>query len=142
MKGGIYMKKLKVSKIFHYLYAFLMFLPVIITFATFIFLSFNRMITLDTASVENLNTFIENVVNGFSNVLNMVMTNSLFAWVSNSIVYTPFSYIANVFNMSANSPIIALLSYFLVITIIYIVFDILMYIPNLLHRWIDGSSLE
>lgn len=136
------MKKLKVSKIFHYLYAFLMFLPVIVTFATFIFLSFNRMITLDTASVENFNTFTENVVNSFCNVLNMVMSNSLFSWVSNSIVYTPFSYIANVFNMSANSPIIALLSYFLVITVIYIVFDVLVYIPNLFHRWIDGGSLE
>ena len=136
------MKKLKVSKIFHYLYAFLMFLPVLITFATFIFLSFNKMITLNTASVENFNTFIENVVNSFCNVLNMVMTNSLFGWVSNSIVYTPYSYIANVFNMSANSPIIALLSYFLVITIVYIVFDILVYIPNLFHRWIDGGSIE
>lgn len=136
------MKKLKVSKIFHYLYAFLMFLPVLITFATFIFLSFNRMTTLNTASVENLNTFIENVVNGFSNVLNLVMTSPLFAWVSGSIVYTPFSYIANVFNMSANSPIIALLSYFLVITVVYIVFDVLVYIPNLFHRWIDGGSLE
>lgn len=136
------MKKLKVSKIFHYLYAFLMFLPVICTFATFIFLSFNRMITLDTASVENFNTFTQNVVNSFCNVLNMVMTNSLFSWVSGSIVYTPFSYIANVFNMSANSPIIALLSYFLVITVVYIVFDVLVYIPNLFHRWIDGGSLE
>lgn len=136
------MKKLKVSKIFHYLYAFLMFLPVLITFATFIFLSFNRMITLDTASVENFNTFTENVVNSFCNVLNMVMTNSLFAWVSGSIVYTPFSYIANVFNMSVNSPIIALLSYFLVITIVYIVFDILVYIPNLFHRMIDGGAIE
>ncbi len=136
------MKKLKVSKIFHYLYAFLMFLPVLITFATFIFLSFNRMITLDTASVENFNTFTQNVVNSFSNVLNMVMTSPLFAWVSGSIVYTPFSYIANVFNMSANSPIIALLSYFLVITVVYIVFDVLVYIPNLFHRWIDGGSLE
>lgn len=136
------MKKLKVSKIFHYLYAFLMFLPVLITFATFIFLSFNRMITLDTASVENFNTFTQNVVNSFCNVLNMVMTNSVFAWVSGSIVYTPFSYIANVFNMSANSPIIALLSYFLVITIVYIVFDILVYIPNLFHRMIDGGAIE
>lgn len=136
------MKKLKVSKIFHYLYAFLMFLPVLITFATFIFLSFNRMITLDTASVENFNTFTQNVVNSFCNVLNMVMTNSLFAWVSGSIVYTPFSYISNVFNMSVNSPIIALLSYFLVITIVYIVFDILVYIPNLFHRMIDGGSIE
>ena len=119
-----------------------MFLPVLITFAIFIFLSFNKMITLNTASVENFNTFIENVVNSFCNMLNMVMTNSLFGWVSNSIVYTPFSYIANVFNMSANSPIIALLSYFLVITIVYIVFDILVYIPNLFHRWIDGGSIE
>ena len=136
------MKKLKVSKIFHYLYAFLMFLPVLITFATFIFLSFNKMITLDTASVENFNTFTQNVVNSFCNVLNMVMTNPLFAWVSGSIVYTPFSYIANVFNMSVNSPIIALLSYFLVITVIYIVFDILVYIPNLFHRMIDGGSIE
>lgn len=142
MKGGIYMKKLKVSKIFHYLYAFLMFLPVLITFATFIFLSFNRMITLDTASVENFNTFTQNVVNSFCNVLNMVMTNSIFAWVSDSIVYTPFSFISNVFNMPVNSPIIALLSYFLVITIVYIVFDILVYIPNLFHRMIDGGSLE
>lgn len=136
------MKKLKVSKIFHYLYAFLMFLPVLITFATFIFLSFNKMITLDTASVENFNTFIQNVVNSFCNVLNMVMTNSIFSWVSNSIVYTPFSYIANVFAMPVNSPIIALLSYFLVITIVYIVFDILVYIPNLFHRMIDGGSIE
>lgn len=136
------MKKLKVSKIFHYLYAFLMFLPVIVTFASFIFLSFNRMITLNTASVENFNTFVQNVVNSFCNVLNMVMTNSVFAWVSNSIVYTPFSYIANVFNMPVNSPIIALLSYFLVITIVYIVFDILVYIPNLFHRMIDGGSIE
>ncbi len=136
------MKKLKVSKIFHYLYAFLMFLPVIITFAVFIFLSFNKMITLDTASVDNFNTFTQNVVNSFCNVLNMVMTNSIFAWVSDSIVYTPFSYIANVFSMPVNSPIISLLSYFLVITVIYIVFDILVYIPNLFHRWIDGGSLE
>lgn len=136
------MKKLKVSKIFHYLYAFLMFLPVIITFATFIFLSFNRMTTLDTASVENFNTFIQNVVNSFCNVLNMVMTNSIFAWVSNSIVYTPFSFIANVFSMPVNSPIIALLSYFLVITVVYIVFDVLVYIPNLFHRMIDGGSIE
>lgn len=66
----------------------------------------------------------------------------LFSWAKDSFIVEPFQYITGLFGVPANSPISTLLSYWCAISIIWLVFDLLMYVPLLVHRWIDKGVLE
>jgi len=74
--------------------------------------------------------------------VNQVKNNVLFNWASNSFLITPIQYIVSLFSMPSNSFIVMLLSYWLAISIIWLVFDLIMYVPLLVHRWIDKGVLE
>jgi len=122
---------MKISKLFHYLYAFIMLLPVFYIFSRCLYVIFNQNAT---ASIPLDTIFIDSV--------NNINTLSLFSWASTSFLVAPFSYIANLFGLSATSPIITLFSYWLDISIIWLVFDVVIYVPLLVHRWLDKGVIE
>lgn len=90
------------------------------------------------------NNFTENQTldNAFTYSMNEINENVLFSWAKTSFLVTPFSYIGNLFGVPSTSPIITLLSYWLSISIIWLVFDLVMYVPLLVHRWIDKGIVE
>jgi len=91
-------------------------------------------------SISNLQGhYIDNV---FYYSVNKVTQSNLFNWAYDSFLVAPFSYIVGLFSMPTNSPVVMLLSYWLAISIIWLVFDLVMYVPLLVHRWLDKGVLE
>lgn len=70
------------------------------------------------------------------------MRNSIFVWATSTFLNQPFEYISGLFGIAANNPINTLLSYWLSISIIWLVFDLIMYVPLLVHRWIDKGGID
>lgn len=66
----------------------------------------------------------------------------LFAWTKNSFVSAPFTYITGLFGLSATNSLNYVFTYFCSISICWLVFDLLMYVPNLAHKWIDKGAIE
>lgn len=122
---------MKISKLFHWLYAILMLLPVFYIGSRCLYVIFNQNAT---ASVDLDNIFIDSV--------NNLNTLTLFAWAQTSFLVQPFTFITDLFGISATSPINTLLSYWLSISIIWLVFDLIMYVPLIVHRWIDKGIIE
>lgn len=123
---------MKISKLFHWLYAILMLLPVfyIAVRCGYVVLNPNAVIT----GVDLDNVFIDSV--------NNLNTLPLFSWASTSFLVAPFEYIGNLFGIPQGAPITTMLSYWLDISIIYLVFDLIMYVPLLAHRWLDKGMIE
>ena len=94
--------------------------------------------------IFNQNAIINGVDldNVFIDSVNNLNTLTLFSWASTSFLVAPFQYIVDMFGMSASNPIVTMLSYWLSISIIWLVFDLIMYIPLLAHRWLDKGILE
>lgn len=66
----------------------------------------------------------------------------IFSWAYNSFLATPIVYITGLFSIPSSHLVVQLLSYWLAISIIWLVFDLIMYVPLLVHRWIDKGVLE
>lgn len=122
---------MKISKLFHWLYAIVVLMPIAYIMSRCLYVIMNQNAT---SSVALDNIFIDSV--------NQINTIGLFSWASSSFLVAPFSYIADLFGMPTTSPIITLLSYWLDISIIWLVFDLVMYVPLLVHRWLDKGMLE
>lgn len=123
---------MKISKLFHHLYAILMLLPVFYIVVRCGYVVLNQNAIIDGVALDNV--FIDSV--------NNLNTLSLFSWASTSFLVAPFQYIGNLFGVPSGSPIITMLSYWLDISIIYLVFDLIMYVPLLVHRWLDKGIIE
>ena len=67
---------------------------------------------------------------------------TLFNWAKSSFLAQPITYITNLFGMDSDNFVIYLLSYWLDISIIWLTFDLVMYVPLLVHRWLDKGVLE
>lgn len=80
--------------------------------------------------------------NIFYYAIDKVKDDNLFKWASDSFLSEPFKYITNLFGMPNDSVVILLLSYWLDISLIWLVFDLVMYMPLLVHRWLDKGVLE
>ena len=99
---------------------------------------------------KSINSYIQSVNIDTSGTLDNVFTYSvnqlnevpLFSWAQTSFLIEPFSYITGLFGLANTSPINTLLSYWLSISIIWLVFDLVMYLPLLVHRWLDKGVLE
>lgn len=101
---------MKISKLFHWLFCVLMFLP-------FFFIT----------SLEDISGFI------FSN-----------SGVG-STIKSVFDYLFNdLFGVSGQlvNTISSLMSYWLIVAIAWLIFDLIMYVPNLAHKWVDNGSIE
>ena len=122
---------MKITKLFHWLYALIMLSPIAYVLSRCLYVIFNENAT---AQVDLDNMFIDSMNN-----LNSI---TLFSWASNSFLVAPFTYISNLFSMPSTSPFITLLSFWLAISIIWLVFDLIMYIPLLVHRWLDKGIIE
>lgn len=122
---------MKISKLFHWLYAIIMLLPILYIASRCLYVIFNENAT---ALVDLDNIFIDSV--------NNLNTLTLFSWASTSFLVAPFQYISNIFGVPSNSPLLTMLSYWLDISIIWLVFDLIMYVPLLVHRWLDKGVIE
>lgn len=118
---------MKISKLFHWLYTLLMLLP-------FVALAFNFMrIGLNgSMSITSYNDVMSLVV--FPTFGNLSATiNSVYAYA-----------VVDLFGMSgtAANTICSGLTYWTIVSIVYLIFDIIMYVPLLVHRWIDKAVIE
>lgn len=99
---------------------------------------------------DNLNVwFITNDVievstldNAFEYSMNQLNEVPLFSWAKDSFLVVPFSYISGLFGIAISNPLNTLLSYWLSISIIWLTFDLVMYVPLLVHRWLDKGVVE
>lgn len=66
----------------------------------------------------------------------------LFQWTKNSFITAPFSYITGLFGLGSDNSLNCVFTYFASISICWLVFDLIMYVPNLAHRWLDRSAIE
>ena len=126
---------MKISKLFHWLYGFLMFMPILAVLTNCLVLIFN----------ENIGTSLPNnfdVTTMFYYSVDQVSSNVLFSWCNTSFLVAPFEYIGNLFGMPVNSPLYTFFSYWLNISLIWLVFDVIMYVPLLVHRWLDKGVIE
>lgn len=65
-----------------------------------------------------------------------------FAWTKNSFISQPFTYITGLFGLAANNSLNYIITWFASVSIIWLCFDVVMYVPNLAHRWLDRGALQ
>ena len=122
---------MKISKLFHWLYFLLMFLPIFIGGTGCL------MYVLSSIRHELPIDLIDTLISCFNDCFD----NVLFSWSKTSFLNVPFSYLTNMFGFT-NNIITYLFSYWLTISIIWLTFDVVMYVPNLAHRWLDRGAIE
>ena len=122
---------MKISKLFHWLYAILMFLPLLVFIPNAFYYGFNDNAVVSVSVTDDMLT-------AFSTTMN----SSLFSWAYTSFLTEPFQYIGSLFGLPLTSPLYTLMSYWLDISIIWLVFDLVMYVPQLVHRWLDKGIIE
>lgn len=123
---------MKISKLFHWLYALLMLMPFIMLFGSFISsITSGNPIDVDTYYVE-FASFINNQLLTFDGI------------IGQKIFYV-FDYLTKLFvdqGGTIREVISCLLTYWTSISIIWLVFDVFLYVPLLAHRWIDKGVIE
>lgn len=92
--------------------------------------------------LTNLTFSVDSLDNAFEYSVNQLNEVPIFSWAQTSFLVAPFSYITGLFGIASTSPVNTLLSYWLSISIIWLVFDLVMYLPLLIHRWLDKGVLE
>lgn len=80
--------------------------------------------------------------NAFEYSVNQINESPLFAWATDSFLAEPITYVTDLFNMPSTSPVITLFSYWLTISLCWLVFDLVMYVPLLAHRWLDKGGIS
>lgn len=108
-----------------------MLLPILVFIPNALYYGFN-----ETAS------FTGSITDNMISAWNSTWNNALFSWAYSSFLTQPFIYIGNLFGLPSTSTIYYCLSYWLDISIIWLVFDLVMYIPLLVHRWLDKGIIE
>lgn len=124
---------MKISKLFHWLYAILMFLP----FGLVIFNLLHGLFSPSATGLLSLTDWYDMLYDCLSWFINFSGGNTLFVSINNVydyLVHTMFGLESEFIGL--------LLSYWTSISIIWLVFDVFMYVPLLVHRWIDKAKLE
>lgn len=116
---------MKISKLFHWLYAILMLLP-------FLAVAFN-FVRFGLSSSVSLVTWAD---------LSALIWIPTFGGLSSTVNGVYVYLIEDMFNIVNASLISSLLTYWTIISIVYLIFDVFMYVPLLVHRWIDKARLE
>lgn len=113
---------MKISKLFHWLYAIIMLSPILIWVG-------NVLVNFGTGSP----------VSDFENSFN-------FAFASGSVfdsVEDAYRYLCvDVFGFSSSPWFVSALAYWTIVSVVYLVFDVLMFLPLLAHSWIDKARVE
>lgn len=93
--------------------------------------------------IESVETNVQDTIsNKLYNAWESIWNLPLFAWTKNSFVSAPFTYITGLFGLQATNSLNYVFTYFCSISICWLVFDLLMYVPNLAHRWLDKGAIE
>lgn len=123
---------MKISKLFHWLYAILMFLP----FGCLIFNMLHGLFGTNTSNLISFSNFNNMIADFFRGTFTVGLWDTIYG------VYLYL--IQDMFGLHSamNFTICNLLSYWTCISIIWLVFDVFMYVPLLVHRWIDKAKLE
>ena len=103
---------------------------------------YNFVSYTDYNEIESVDIQQDTLDNAFTMSMNELNTNPLFSWAKDSFVKAPFTYITGLFGVQSDSPINSLFSYWASISVCWLVFDIIMYVPLLAHRWIDKAKVE
>lgn len=92
--------------------------------------------------IESVETHGINRNETFYKSIEQVENSNLFNWAQESFLVVPFNYILNLFGVPQITIFSLLLSYWLSISIIWLVFDLVMYVPLLVHSWIDRGVIQ
>lgn len=65
-----------------------------------------------------------------------------FNWAQNSFIGDGFRYMGNIFGMPTDNPFYTFTCYWCAISILWLIFDVVMYVPKLAHRWLDRGAIE
>lgn len=66
----------------------------------------------------------------------------VFSWTKTCFLSAGFTYISGLFGVSATNSLNYVFGYWITISICWLVFDLLIYVPNLAHRWLDKGAVE
>ena len=134
------MKKLRLNKLFHWLYAFLMFYPILLFFGFLIVSAFNSSFTFEGSNI----VFYE-CANGviFPNLLlpDWFVSGSIGYNISNSIFGIVSFFGFDVADATEIGSVIGgLFVHWIVVSVFYLIFDVVMLPINIAHHWIDKGS--
>ena len=124
---------MKISKLFHWLYAILMFLP-------FGLLVYNALASMWSGSTITSSEWFDTIFVGNFSTFNNGLTSTIFD-VYDYLCSDIFGWTTD-FDYSLAGYIPVFLTYWTCISIIWLVFDVFMYVPLLVHRWIDKAKIE
>ena len=65
-----------------------------------------------------------------------------FNWAEKSFLGDGFRYMGNIFGMPTDNPFYTFTCYWCAISILWLIFDVVMYVPKLAHRWLDKGAIE
>jgi len=120
---------MKISKLFHWLYAILMFMP-------FGLVVYNALASMWSGNTIDFYTWVNMLSPSLSNCIGEDLA---------STVFDAYNYlISYIFSFEGDFGLIVtlLLTYWTMVSIIWLIFDVIMYVPLLVHRWIDKAKLE
>lgn len=130
------MKKLRLNKIFHWLYAFLMFFPIIGLFGGIIITSFNNTFSLSEYTFEGLSSVFWDFVDQCTFEFNVGTTGlkirDIFAFVVYDLLGSD--------DTGQAQMVVDVLAYWTSVSFAYLVFDVVMLPINIAHYWIDKGS--
>ena len=115
---------MKISKLFHWLYAILMFMP----FGMVVFNCLHGLFSPNNTGFTSFGTYS----NMFADFFRGTFTVGLWDTINNVYSYL----IQDMFGLHSamNQTIINLLTYWTCISIIWLIFDVIMYVPLLVHQ--------
>ncbi|MBO4667845.1 MAG: hypothetical protein J5666_06975 [Bacilli bacterium] len=93
---------------------------------------------IESVSVNTDDTITDKVNRAFEGIFDL----PVFAWSKSTFVSNAFIYIGALFGIVSTNPIVYLFGYWLSISLCWLVFDLMIYVPNLAHRWLDRSAIE
>ena len=78
----------------------------------------------------------------FYSAVGKVASSQLFNWAEKSFLGQGFRYAGTWFGLPTDSPFYTYACYWCAISILWLIFDVLMYVPLLVHRWLDKGAIE
>lgn len=102
------------------------------------FITYTDYNVIESVSVNTDDTITDKVNRSFEQIFNL----PVFSWSKTTFVSNAFIYIGGLFGLTSSNPIVYLFGYWLSISICWLVFDLMIYVPNLAHRWLDRSAIE
>ena len=78
----------------------------------------------------------------FYSSVDTVAHSPFFNWAEKSFLGEGFRYMGNIFGMPTDNPFYTFTCYWCAISILWLIFDVVMYVPKLAHRWLDKGAIE